>query len=161
MAIDVIDSFSYKGKKFLDARQSFETLEQMYAVLSSTLPEGFLAFCKEDKKHYVFKDNFWEEFIAGGSGVNLDEYAKKSELDEFDPTSHKKELQNIIDEARADILTLDKFDEFNADIYKDELNAIVEGARAEFSILDNLTQIDIAQLKEEIKAEILAELGSA
>ncbi len=53
MAISIIDSFEYKGKKFLDERSHFATLEAMYDIDLEQYPNGFEAFCDESNKWYV------------------------------------------------------------------------------------------------------------
>ena len=45
MSLNIGDNFSYLGKKFLDARQSFDTLEFMNAC--NDVPESFITYCKE------------------------------------------------------------------------------------------------------------------
>ena len=65
MSINIGDNFSYLGKKFLDARQSFDTLEAMR--LCSDVPLGFITFCKEDNKRYEYGQNGWVEYVTGGS----------------------------------------------------------------------------------------------
>jgi hypothetical protein len=52
MAINVGDNFSYQGKKYLDNRQSFKTLSELQAY--NNVPEGFIAYCEEDKKRYEY-----------------------------------------------------------------------------------------------------------
>ena len=63
MSINIGDNFSYLGKKFLDARQSFDTLEAMR--LCSDVPLGFITFCKEDSKRYEYGQNGWVEYNTG------------------------------------------------------------------------------------------------
>ena len=65
MSINIGDNFSYLGKKFLDDRQSFDTLEAMR--LCSDVPLGFITFCKEDNKRYEYGQNGWIEYNAGQS----------------------------------------------------------------------------------------------
>lgn len=66
MSLNIGDNFSYLGKKFLDARESFETVALMKACVD--VPEGFITYCKEDKKRYEFKDNTWVEYVTTGTG---------------------------------------------------------------------------------------------
>lgn len=47
MAINTIDNFSYKGKKFLDNRTSFKTTQEMNDVDPNTIPRGFKGFDEE------------------------------------------------------------------------------------------------------------------
>ena len=60
MSINIGDNFSYLGKKFLDNRQSFDTLELMNNC--SDAPLGFITYCKEDNKRYEYSDAGWIEY---------------------------------------------------------------------------------------------------
>jgi hypothetical protein len=52
MSLNIIDNFRYLGKKFLDSRQSFDTLEQMKNC--NDVPNGFVTYCNENKKRYTY-----------------------------------------------------------------------------------------------------------
>ena len=60
MSLNIGDNFSYLGKKFLDNRQSFDTLELMNNC--SDVPIGFITFCKEDNKRYEYTESGWIEY---------------------------------------------------------------------------------------------------
>lgn len=70
MSIIIGDNFGYGGKKFLDSRESFDTLEAMKNF--TQVPDGFVTYCKEDGKRYEFKSSNnineltgkWVEFSA-------------------------------------------------------------------------------------------------
>lgn len=70
MAIKIGANFSYNGPNFLDARQSFATLEEMKNCL--LVPDGFITYCQEDEKRYEFKSSNtideltgkWREFVV-------------------------------------------------------------------------------------------------
>ena len=62
MAISVGDNFRYLGKKFLDDRQSFRTLDELFAC--SAVPEGFIAYCEENRTRYEFVNGEWQEYIV-------------------------------------------------------------------------------------------------
>lgn len=72
MSINIGDNFKYLGKKFLDDRESFATLEEMRRC--STVPDGFITYCKEDGKRYEFNSSNninditgqWTEFFVNG-----------------------------------------------------------------------------------------------
>ena len=70
MSLNIGDNFKYLGKKFLDARESFDTLEEMNACTG--IPEGFITYCKEDKKRYEYNGTTWVEYI-GGAGMTDEE----------------------------------------------------------------------------------------
>ena len=74
MALSIGDNFNYLGKKFLDARQSFDTLEAMNSC--NDVPEGFITYCKEDGNRYEYKDGVWKEYVvtsSGDSNVSVDD----------------------------------------------------------------------------------------
>ena len=66
MAINIGDNFSYQGKKYLDDRQSFKTLNELQNY--NNVPEGFIAYCEENKKRYEYKDGVWAEYVVASSG---------------------------------------------------------------------------------------------
>ena len=57
MAINIGDNFSYQGKKYLDDRQSFKTLNELQNY--KNVPEGFIAYCEENEKRYEYKNGTW------------------------------------------------------------------------------------------------------
>ncbi len=69
MSLNIGDNFKYLGKKFLDDRQSFNTLAELMAC--TAVPEGFIAYCVEDKKRYEFVDNNWIEYRENGNIENV------------------------------------------------------------------------------------------
>ena len=86
MSINIGDNFSYLGKKFLDERQSFETLEELMACID--VPEGFISYCVENETRYEFKNGEWIEFI---NEVDLTDYVTKEDI----PTK-VSELENDV-----------------------------------------------------------------
>ena len=68
MAINILDGFSLRAKKFLDARSSFATLDEMNAWDANSVPEGFITYNEEDKKSYQWDGQQWTEYTAGGGG---------------------------------------------------------------------------------------------
>ena len=62
MSINIGDNFSYNGKKFLDNRQSFKTLQDM--LNCSSVPKGFLTFCEEDNNRYEYNGLDWVKFTS-------------------------------------------------------------------------------------------------
>jgi hypothetical protein len=71
VSINIGDNFKYLGKKFLDDRESFNTLAEM--IQCTDVPEGFVTFCKEDGKRYEYSEKVdfdpvtgnWREFKVG------------------------------------------------------------------------------------------------
>ena len=92
MAINVGDNFSYQGKKYLDNRQSFKTLSELRAY--SNVPEGFIAYCEEDKKRYEYVDGVWTEYVVASSGTEVNpDCATKAYVDELiDSHTHDEYL---------------------------------------------------------------------
>ena len=70
MSLHIGDNFSYLGKKFLDARKSFNTLEEMNAC--NDVPKGFITICYENNKRYEYNGIAWVEYKVGGN-VNVDD----------------------------------------------------------------------------------------
>jgi hypothetical protein len=64
MSLNIGDNFRYYGKKFLDDRQSFKTLNELLAC--TDVPEGFISYCEENKTRYEFEDNNWIEYRENG-----------------------------------------------------------------------------------------------
>lgn len=89
MAVSIIDSFDYKGKKPDFARQIFTSLSEMASFSENYLPEMYIAFNLEDMKTYLYKRSNietietgkWREFGEGGSSGDLTNYYNKSEVD--------------------------------------------------------------------------------
>ena len=57
MAIQVADGFSLQAKKYLDGRQSFDTIAEMVAYPETSLPDGFITYNKENEKMYQFNSS--------------------------------------------------------------------------------------------------------
>lgn len=66
MSINIGDNFSYLGKKFLDSRQSFPTIDAMNAC--TDVPVGFITFCEEDGERYEYRDGSWKILTISSSG---------------------------------------------------------------------------------------------
>ena len=82
MAINVGDNFNYQGKKYLDNRQSFKTLSELQTY--TNVPEGFIAYCEEDKKRYEYVDGVWTEYVIASSGTEVNpDCATKAYVDEL------------------------------------------------------------------------------
>ena len=85
MSLRIGDNFSYLGKKFLDSRESFDTLQEMYTC--TDVPEGFITYCKEDEKRYEFKENQWIEFVINSNGIS--EELELIETSDIEPSNDK------------------------------------------------------------------------
>ena len=79
MATQLSTNFLLMQRKFLDDRQSFNTIADMVAFRESGLPEGFITYCKETKTFYKFDPNNtvdatygkWEEISNSGEGLKI------------------------------------------------------------------------------------------
>lgn len=78
MGINITDGFSLNAPKFLDSRQSFETLEEMKNCDPNLIPEGFECYVVSVKRKYRWNsDNYndtiqygkWREVPEGGESV--------------------------------------------------------------------------------------------
>ena len=75
--IKVGDNFSYKGKKPLDSRDSFDTVSEMTQFAETSLDEGHISYVKETDKYYKFNSTNnvdstlgkWREYTSSGSGT--------------------------------------------------------------------------------------------
>lgn len=54
MSTTLIDNFSYRSRRFLDARQGVATLAELKAVAAADIPEGFRAYCAETALWYEY-----------------------------------------------------------------------------------------------------------
>lgn len=109
MSLRIGDNFSYLGKKFLDSRESFDTLQEMYAC--TDVPEGFITYCKEDKKRYEFKNNEWIEFVVSGGNINVDleDYATIKYVDDSIDKVFTSTLSIDYDEINEELLVKNSF----------------------------------------------------
>ena len=65
MSVQVIDNFSYKGKKGNFERDNFDTLQAMRSYPEDGIDDGHVCFCKEDGNHYKFNH---ENSVNGTTG---------------------------------------------------------------------------------------------
>ncbi len=75
MSLNIGDNFKYLGEKFLDARESFDTLEEMNAC--TDVPKGFITICYEDNKRYEYDGSAWIEYVINGDFTG---YAKIEDI---------------------------------------------------------------------------------
>ena len=87
MSINIGDNFSYLGKKFLDAREHFNTLAEMKAC--NDVPNGFITYCDETGTRYEYHSDNQEDATLGKwtvfksvPDVNFDDYVTQDELEE-------------------------------------------------------------------------------
>ena len=119
MPINIGDNFSYLGKKFLDNRESFDTIAEM--AQCNEVPNGFITYCKEDKQRYTYQDTNtidsklgkWRLFEVGISDDDfanlIENFALKEELHEHD----NKDLLDKINQTK--INEWDNKSEFSGD----------------------------------------------
>ena len=105
MSLNIGDNFKYLGKKFLDNRESFATLEDMKKC--TQVPNGFLTYCQEDGKRYEFNSSNnineltgqWAEFVINQDIDVEDCYYLGTE----EPDSDKIWFYNDRESSSADI----------------------------------------------------------
>jgi hypothetical protein len=75
MALQISDTFDYRGKKPNFARDQFATLAEMCAYPEANIPEGFVTYCIETGKRYQWKSENTSEVSLGkwrlASDVNI------------------------------------------------------------------------------------------
>ena len=106
MAINIGDNFSYQGKKYLDDRQSFKTLNELQNY--NNVPEGFIAYCEENKKRYEYKNGAWAEYVvasSGGGGTISEDVATKAYVDELIETHTHEEYDIKFDDVQIGTAT--------------------------------------------------------
>lgn len=61
--IQLIDTFRYSGKKFLDLRQTCATLAELKSTPENSIPDGFTKYCEEDRCWYEYhsQNEEWED----------------------------------------------------------------------------------------------------
>lgn len=90
MSLTIADNFDYKGKKPLDVRQEFATLDLMRSYPDYNLPDGFVTYCTETGVHYKFNaanevdesTGKWRVFAGGGGAANLNDLFDVDGFDE-------------------------------------------------------------------------------
>ena len=110
MSIRTGDNFSYRGKKPLDARDSFDTILAMTSFAEGSLDEGHISYVKETDKHYKFNSTNdvdtmlgkWREY--NGSGSSTDEKVKMSST-----STSSKYLSELIDNSTIEVDTNGNF----------------------------------------------------
>lgn len=98
MSLYIGDNFKYGGRKFLDDRESFDTIEAMKNY--EKVPDGFITYCKENGKRYEFNSNNeaneftgkWSEFSVKSTMSEDIHYVGSDTPDDeeviwFDPNS--------------------------------------------------------------------------
>ena len=109
MAINIGDNFSYQGKKYLDDRQSFKTLSELQNY--NNVPEGFIAYCEENKKRYEYKDGAWAEYVvassggSSGGGTISEDVATKAYVDGLIESHTHEEYDIKFDDVRVGTAT--------------------------------------------------------
>ena len=77
--MQVIDSFELSAKKSLDSRQNWESLNALKSNTETLMPQGFLAYCKNEDNWYKMNCTdesnpttyTWSEFGKGSEGNSL------------------------------------------------------------------------------------------
>ena len=147
MAINVGDNFSYQGKKYLDSRQSFETLQELQSY--TEVPEGFIAYCEENKKRYEFIDGVWTEYIVSAEVEDDPNIATKTYVDELiESHTHEEYLTE-----HQDISHLATKTELNNKLDDVEIN--------EEETTDSQTALDFFANGDKVKTVYIAKGGGS
>lgn len=111
MSLNIIDNFRYLGRKFLDSRQSFDTLEQMKNC--NDVPNGFVTYCNEDKKRYTYDASNeptetlgkWKIYtVSGGDGGSNNVAMQPEEPDDEDAIWFDTDGPNTITNSDSAII---------------------------------------------------------
>lgn len=120
--ISLGNNFSLRAKKFVDDRNSFDTISNMKAFAETNIPEGFITYVEETGKNYQYKSTNevdetlgkWREVTSFSGDYNdlinkptipdISNLATKTDLDNFS-TVYTKFSQLNIDET-GDTVTL-------------------------------------------------------
>lgn len=99
MSINIGDNFKYLGKKFLDDRESFNTLAEMKQC--TDVPVGFVTYCKEDGKRYEYSETVEENPVTGKwrefkVGTDINEEVVENIVENY--------VDNFFDEQLGDII---------------------------------------------------------
>ena len=100
---------------------------------------------RENNKYHTYNGTSIDEMSMGsGTGGNIDEskFALKSDLDEFDPNAYKDEVNTFINEAKKDVLTVDRFDAFDTRAYEIKVNTFIDKAKKDILTIDRFDTFD-------------------
>lgn len=63
--IQLIDTFRYSGKKFLDLRQDISNLTALKSIKGTSLPDGFTAYVASEDAYYKYNSSYDEDERTG------------------------------------------------------------------------------------------------
>ena len=119
MGTSLIDNFDYRGRRFLDSRQSAATLGALRAIPESTVPDGFRAHCAETGLWYEFNSANAPDPSTGRWRALPTELAQQTGARPDIPMSQDATTQAIasVKEAIDTIACLDKASQYYQGFY--------------------------------------------
>ncbi len=78
MAIPLVSNFSYQGQLSNFERDSFNTLEEMRSYPQTSLDDGHISYCKEDRQTYKYDSNNSDDSITGKWRLLCDKLAVRN-----------------------------------------------------------------------------------
>lgn len=107
-----------------------------------------------------FDPDAWVDRVNEFINIAKQDVLTVDRFDTFNPGAFEEKLLNMLNEGKKELLTVARFDVFNPRTYEERLDGIIVQARGEFSLMERLEEVDIEQLKQEIKQMVLAELDT-
>ena len=123
--MQIVSNFELSAKKNLDSRKDWASLTDLKANTNILMPEGFLAYCKAEKKWYIMSctnENdpstySWAEYKTGDGTALTDE--QKTNINKIpDLESQLFELQNPLVKPTWKFTTSNSFGEKGSSINK-------------------------------------------
>lgn len=98
MALNIGDNFQYQGKKANFERDSFATKAAMKAFPETSIDEGHIAYCAEDKQHYVYSTSNPVDDTTGKWMPQLGNI--KGDVEQLKSNIVKIPIKNLCDETQ-------------------------------------------------------------
>lgn len=153
MGIIIGDNFNYQGKKFLDYRQQFQTLKAMREYPESSIPNGIITFCNQNKKHYYYDENFSYDEETGKwrvfSGEAVDNNGNLIWIGDTEPENEESVVW--IDTSQKDEVITDALD----DLVLNEFKTIIK------NLTDEIAAVKKKNLELELRIIYLEENGTS
>ncbi len=130
------DNFQYFGKKPLDSRFVYNTINDMVNTPDSIIYDGILVYNKETEKFYVFKSTNTIDSVLGkweifniDSNINKEkfkEYIQNTLYKENDIILRDKKLYVVNNDFTSDNTQIDVSDSFTLDLLNSNLIPIID-----------------------------------
>ena len=134
MSIQIADGFSLQAQKYLDNRQSFDTISEMANFVDTNLPDGFITYNKEDGKMYQFNSSNsvdttlgkWREYTVSGE---IEFTAWKTS------TNYKIDDKVVINKTLYKCLITHTSSDFDTDLVNGNWEVYIGGSGMEHKVL--------------------------